>query len=270
MRRRARWRRSSARWNSISRSCSSTAPGRGVVDAVGIDNAEAAGQLVDHLVAQGHRRIVGLFGNTSSTGSSATTAMRRRWRGTGWRPTRVFAAAGRGRRGRADAPTRGGRAARRGDGVERADAARTLSRRPARRARDAARHRHRRVRQRDLDRTRRSGLTVIEQPVAESAGPRWICCSNACAGRTWRRARSCSPAGWWCEAPPALAGPPARPGPRRDLGHSIRPPQAASRRVGNDCVTKASRRSAAAASAVSKPGAPREGWRTMRAPRAAR
>jgi len=36
-------------------------------DAVGIDNAEAAGQLVDHVVAQGHRRIVGFFGNTSST-----------------------------------------------------------------------------------------------------------------------------------------------------------------------------------------------------------
>jgi len=39
----------------------------GSQDAVGIDNAEAAGLLVDHLVAQGHRRIVGLFGNTSST-----------------------------------------------------------------------------------------------------------------------------------------------------------------------------------------------------------
>ena len=39
----------------------------GSQDAVGIDNAEAAGMLVDHLVAQGHRRIVGLFGNTSST-----------------------------------------------------------------------------------------------------------------------------------------------------------------------------------------------------------
>ncbi len=36
-------------------------------DAVGIDNAEAAGLLVDHLVAKGHRRIVGFFGNTSST-----------------------------------------------------------------------------------------------------------------------------------------------------------------------------------------------------------
>jgi len=39
----------------------------GEQDAVGIDNFAAAGQLVDHLVAQGHRRIVGLFGNTSST-----------------------------------------------------------------------------------------------------------------------------------------------------------------------------------------------------------
>lgn len=36
-------------------------------DAVGIDNAEAAGLLVDHLVVKGHRRIVGFFGNTSST-----------------------------------------------------------------------------------------------------------------------------------------------------------------------------------------------------------
>lgn len=36
-------------------------------DAVGIDNQEAAGRLVDHLVAEGHRRIVGIFGNTSST-----------------------------------------------------------------------------------------------------------------------------------------------------------------------------------------------------------
>lgn len=39
----------------------------GTHDAVVIDNVEAAGMLVDHLVGQGHRRIVGLFGNTSST-----------------------------------------------------------------------------------------------------------------------------------------------------------------------------------------------------------
>jgi LacI family fructose operon transcriptional repressor len=39
----------------------------GSQDVVGIDNAEAAGLLVDHLVAQGYRHIVGLFGNTSST-----------------------------------------------------------------------------------------------------------------------------------------------------------------------------------------------------------
>ncbi len=39
----------------------------GLQDSVGIDNAEAAGLLTDHLVGQGHRRIVGLFGNTSST-----------------------------------------------------------------------------------------------------------------------------------------------------------------------------------------------------------
>ncbi len=38
------------------------------VDAVVLDNAEAAAQLVDHLVQQGYRRIGGLFGNTSTTG----------------------------------------------------------------------------------------------------------------------------------------------------------------------------------------------------------
>jgi len=40
-------------------------PGRH--DAVVIDNAGASAMLVDHLLAQGHRDIVGLFGNTSST-----------------------------------------------------------------------------------------------------------------------------------------------------------------------------------------------------------
>ncbi|BBF92189.1 LacI family DNA-binding transcriptional regulator [Blastochloris tepida] len=39
----------------------------GMHDAVTIDNPLAAGLLVDHLVSQGHRRIAGLFGNTSST-----------------------------------------------------------------------------------------------------------------------------------------------------------------------------------------------------------
>jgi len=42
-------------------------PGRH--DAVVLDNAAAAGLLVDHLVAQGYRRIGGLFGNTSTTGA---------------------------------------------------------------------------------------------------------------------------------------------------------------------------------------------------------
>ncbi|MCW3481970.1 LacI family transcriptional regulator [Neisseriaceae bacterium JH1-16] len=42
-------------------------PGRH--DAVVLDNAEAAALLVDHLVAQGYRRIGGLFGNTSTTGA---------------------------------------------------------------------------------------------------------------------------------------------------------------------------------------------------------
>jgi LacI family fructose operon transcriptional repressor len=39
----------------------------GVHDAVVIDNAGAAGQLVGHLHDHGHSRIFGLFGNTSST-----------------------------------------------------------------------------------------------------------------------------------------------------------------------------------------------------------
>ncbi|WP_047248411.1 LacI family DNA-binding transcriptional regulator [Chromobacterium subtsugae] len=42
-------------------------PGGG--DAVLLDNAAAAGQLVAHLLEQGYRRIGGLFGNTSSTGA---------------------------------------------------------------------------------------------------------------------------------------------------------------------------------------------------------
>src|SRR3954469_1683476 len=41
-------------------------PGR--FDSVLLDNAAASGALVDHLVAQGYRRIAGLFGQTSFTG----------------------------------------------------------------------------------------------------------------------------------------------------------------------------------------------------------
>ncbi|WP_249604984.1 LacI family DNA-binding transcriptional regulator [Chromobacterium sp. IRSSSOUMB001] len=44
------------------------APG-GAADAVVLDNAAAAGLLVSHLREQGHSRIGGLFGNTSSTGA---------------------------------------------------------------------------------------------------------------------------------------------------------------------------------------------------------
>ncbi len=40
----------------------------GLFDSVLLDNAEAASGLVDHLVANGHRRITGLFGETSDTG----------------------------------------------------------------------------------------------------------------------------------------------------------------------------------------------------------
>jgi LacI family fructose operon transcriptional repressor len=39
----------------------------GAHDSVVIDNQEAARRLVEHLVAEGHTRIGGLFGNTSST-----------------------------------------------------------------------------------------------------------------------------------------------------------------------------------------------------------
>lgn len=41
----------------------------GLHDAVVLDNAGASALLVDHLVAQGYRRIRGLFGNTSTTGA---------------------------------------------------------------------------------------------------------------------------------------------------------------------------------------------------------
>ncbi|MDF2143244.1 LacI family DNA-binding transcriptional regulator [Paenirhodobacter sp. CAU 1674] len=40
----------------------------GDFDSIVLDNTRAAAQLVDHLVACGRRRIVGLFGSTSSTG----------------------------------------------------------------------------------------------------------------------------------------------------------------------------------------------------------
>lgn len=40
----------------------------GQTDAVVLDNAQAASQLVEHLVERGYRRIAGLFGNISTTG----------------------------------------------------------------------------------------------------------------------------------------------------------------------------------------------------------
>jgi LacI family fructose operon transcriptional repressor len=40
----------------------------GLFDSVLLDNAAASAALVDHLVAQGYRRIAGLFGQTSGTG----------------------------------------------------------------------------------------------------------------------------------------------------------------------------------------------------------
>lgn len=40
----------------------------GTADAVTLDNRDAAGRLVEHLIARGHRRVAGLFGNASTTG----------------------------------------------------------------------------------------------------------------------------------------------------------------------------------------------------------
>ncbi len=45
----------------------------GGFDSVVLDNARAAAQLVDHLVASGRRRIAGLFGSTSATGLERRT-----------------------------------------------------------------------------------------------------------------------------------------------------------------------------------------------------
>jgi LacI family fructose operon transcriptional repressor len=44
------------------------APPSGGQDAVVLDNFAAAGALAEHLHAQGYRRIIGLFGNASTTG----------------------------------------------------------------------------------------------------------------------------------------------------------------------------------------------------------
>ncbi len=49
-------------------------PGR--FDSVLLDNAAASAALVDHLVAQGHRRITGLFGETSATGQERAAGFR--------------------------------------------------------------------------------------------------------------------------------------------------------------------------------------------------
>lgn len=48
----------------------------GLFDSVLLDNAAAAGMLVDHLVARGHRRITGLFGETSATGLERAAGFR--------------------------------------------------------------------------------------------------------------------------------------------------------------------------------------------------
>ncbi len=48
----------------------------GLFDCVQLDNAAAVTALVDHLVAGGHRRILGLFGATSATGTERAEGFR--------------------------------------------------------------------------------------------------------------------------------------------------------------------------------------------------
>lgn len=61
-------------------------------DAVVIDNAGAAGQLVGHLSDHGHRRILGLFGNTSSTAVERHDGYRAAMAARGLEPDAVFVA----------------------------------------------------------------------------------------------------------------------------------------------------------------------------------
>ncbi len=61
-------------------------------DAVVIDNQGAAARLVDHLVGNGHRRIFGLFGNTSSTAVERHEGYRAAMTAHGLLPDAVFVA----------------------------------------------------------------------------------------------------------------------------------------------------------------------------------
>lgn len=64
----------------------------GAHDAVVIDNVGAAEMLVDHLHTQGHRRIVALFGNTSSTASERHDGYRTAMLSRGLEPDACFLA----------------------------------------------------------------------------------------------------------------------------------------------------------------------------------
>ena len=61
-------------------------------DAVVLDNIGATGQLVDHLVATGRRRIAGLFGATSATGLERRDGFRARMQDHGLHPIVATAA----------------------------------------------------------------------------------------------------------------------------------------------------------------------------------
>jgi len=68
------------------------APPGGARDAVVLDNAAAAGLLVDHLAAAGFTRIAGLFGNASTTGIERHTGYLAAMRRLGLTPAETFIA----------------------------------------------------------------------------------------------------------------------------------------------------------------------------------
>ncbi len=61
-------------------------------DAVVLDNPRAAAMLVEHLHAQGYRRIAGLFGNTSTTGQERYEGYRSAMSARGMAPAARFLA----------------------------------------------------------------------------------------------------------------------------------------------------------------------------------
>lgn len=65
---------------------------RSLEDAVLLDNQAATGQLVEHLHAQGYRRIAGVFGNTSTTGVERHAGYQAAMASLGLAPEAVFVA----------------------------------------------------------------------------------------------------------------------------------------------------------------------------------